>query len=100
MSTGRLHACALFGDGSLKCWGQNNSQELGSTSAAGRQTTAVLADRLSAVKVLSVSAGEANTCAVLEGNIAACWGFNAFFKNGNGVSAGFQVEPKPVLIVP
>jgi alpha-tubulin suppressor-like RCC1 family protein len=100
ISTGRLHACAVLQDGSLKCWGQNNSQQLGSTTAAARQTTAVVADRLSAVNVLGVSAGEANTCAVLEGNIAACWGFNMSFKNGNGIETGNQVTPHPVLVVP
>ena len=75
---GEKHTCAILDDNSLKCWGDNNSGQLGdgTTSGTDRHTpTAVnLGDGRSAQ---SVSLGTSHTCAILDDDSLLCWGNSA-----------------------
>ncbi len=87
-------ACAIMGDGSVRCWGGNSVGQLGlgMTSA----TPAVIAARVPAlVGVVDLSAGSQHVCASLSAGTLSCWGGNAQGQIGNGTTA---VAPSPINI--
>lgn len=92
VAVGYWHTCAILDDESLKCWGYNNYGQLGTGSSiaqigsvAGQMGDSLAPVDLGAgVKVKSVAAGYAHTCAVLEGGIVKCWGYNGEGQLGLG----------------
>ncbi|MDD9947179.1 MAG: hypothetical protein OXU20_39435 [Myxococcales bacterium] len=97
VTAGGSHTCALLDDASVKCWGANESGELGleDTHARG-DAPGEMGDDLPAVSLgtgrhaVAVSAGAANhTCALLDDGSVRCWGANDFGQLGLG-----DVEPR------
>jgi alpha-tubulin suppressor-like RCC1 family protein len=78
VAAGFAHACAIV-DGSLRCWGDNASGQLGVGDRERRAvpTPVTLADRAAVV-----SLGEAHSCAVLADGSLWCWGSNAELQLG------------------
>ncbi|MFN3198639.1 MAG: thrombospondin type 3 repeat-containing protein [Bradymonadia bacterium] len=81
--SGHYHNCALFNDGRAKCWGYNNSGQLGIESTSTRGTSAThMGDNLAFVNVgagrtiTDIDAGGNHTCATLDDNTVKCWGEN------------------------
>ncbi len=84
ISAGRYHACAILDDNTLKCWGANESGQLGLGhtdtlgDAAGEMgdnlATVNLGNGLNAEKVYC---GLSFTCAILNTGATKCWGINA-----------------------
>src|SRR5262249_29481356 len=70
LAVGAEHACALIADGTLRCWGRNNSGQLGDGSILDRS----LPVQPSITNVVAVSAGRATTCALLVDGTVHCWG--------------------------
>ena len=73
VAPGGDHTCALFDDGSVACWGNNASGQLGdgtTTNATAPVTVTGLTN------VTSVTAGGSHTCATRSNNTVACWGNN------------------------
>jgi alpha-tubulin suppressor-like RCC1 family protein len=91
IATGDLFACALMNGGTVDCWGQNYSGELGngSVSADVPNPTPVVA--LTGVK--QISAGSAVACAVLSTGAVDCWGQLTASLNPN---EGWVDTPTPV----
>jgi alpha-tubulin suppressor-like RCC1 family protein len=79
--TGRLCACALLDDDSVKCWGRNHMGQVGNGLTAD-QFTPVSVDLGSTAK--SVSALELHACAVLSTGSVKCWGHNNRGQLGDG----------------
>jgi len=86
IAIGGGHACALTTQyGSVKCWGDNASGELGNGGGANSSTPVVVSglDR-----VASIAAGYHHSCAVREDAIdygrVYCWGGNEHGQLGNG----------------
>jgi alpha-tubulin suppressor-like RCC1 family protein len=88
LAAGLNHACALHEDGTVRCWGANESGQLGQGDAVGRGGTyavgAVPDTRVSALpavslggKALGVFARGNTSCALREDGSLACWGNNA-----------------------
>jgi alpha-tubulin suppressor-like RCC1 family protein len=75
---GDYHSCAVDG-GAVRCWGYNDSGQLGNNTMAN-SSSPVRVHGLS--HVVAVTAGEYNTCAVIDSGIAKCWGDNAFHELG------------------
>lgn len=78
---GYEHTCALFVDGSLKCWGFNSGGQLGLGDAQSRGDGAnEMGGNLPSVLLgtnrtaVAVAAGESHTCAVLDDATLKCWG--------------------------
>lgn len=68
---GWAHTCALLSTGTVKCWGNNETAQLG----AG--TTSVYAEPVTVTGIstaVAVAAGVAHTCAVLSDGTVKCWG--------------------------
>lgn len=91
LAMGQWHRCALLDDGTLKCWGRNDSGQLGLGDAIDRGSNlADMGDHLPAVnlgtnrRALQVSAGALHTCALMNTGQVACWGSNEGGRLGLG----------------
>ncbi|MFH1435474.1 MAG: hypothetical protein ABIJ56_07130, partial [Pseudomonadota bacterium] len=89
ISLGQEHACALMVNG-IKCWGGNNSGQLGD----GTNTSRAFPDYVETLDtgVADVVCGGFHTCALLETGGMKCWGQGTYGKLGNGSTSN---EPRP-----
>lgn len=88
VSANGLHSCAKFSSTSLlACWGNNTQGQLGvpAVSTVTASPVGVV------VRVKTVAAGSANTCAMTGDAHVACWGDNSFGQLGVG-----STTPSPV----
>lgn len=80
------HTCAILADNSLKCWGINNSGQLGYDDFNWRGQTIASITSLSPVNlgqgVKQVAPGYGHTCAILMDNSLKCWGANDYGQLG------------------
>ncbi|MBI2606671.1 MAG: hypothetical protein HYW49_11395 [Deltaproteobacteria bacterium] len=80
VAVGRLHACALLDDGTVKCWGYNGYGELGLGDTATRTTPTGPVDLGTGRTAVEIAAGYDFTCALLDSGAAGsrvkCWGRN------------------------
>ncbi|MBS2018281.1 MAG: hypothetical protein JST00_35755 [Deltaproteobacteria bacterium] len=81
VSAGYYHTCALLEGGKVKCWGSNRSGELGQGDIESRGTKPnEMGAKLPPIDLdgvaTAVVAGDASTCALLEGGKVKCWGAN------------------------
>jgi alpha-tubulin suppressor-like RCC1 family protein len=74
VSFGGSHACAIVSGGFVRCWGANDSGQLGDGSRMDRPRP-VLVSGLS--NVARLSTGESHTCAILKTGELYCWGDNS-----------------------
>ena len=81
VAAGLNHSCALLSDGTVKCWGDNSSGELGNGSTTDSSNPVVATGVTGA---LAISTGSLDTCVVLAAGTASCWGDNTNGKLGNG----------------
>ncbi|MCX5859617.1 MAG: fibronectin type III domain-containing protein [Proteobacteria bacterium] len=102
ISAGYSHTCVLTRAGGVKCWGINDSGQLGLGEISGPEycTDSMPCSRfprevqnLSSV-IAMISAGAFHTCALTGGGGLKCWGDNAFGQVGDGTTKprGFPVD--------
>ena len=91
ISGGFYHTCALLQDGTVQCWGDNDSGQIGNTLAYSSvpMTVAGISN------AVGVSAGAYHTCALLADGTARCWGRNSNGQLGNGATTNSS-SPVPV----
>jgi alpha-tubulin suppressor-like RCC1 family protein len=83
LSFGYSHVCAVLDNGSVKCWGGNESGQLGvgNTSDQGNDP-GEMGDALKAVPLGPgrtahfVATGQSHSCAILDNGTVVCWGLN------------------------
>lgn len=78
LALGERHSCARFGDGRLKCWGDNRSLQLGpgNDPAVGDEPIDIGPNLGTVLEGVSdVAAGSDHTCALQSGDVK-CWGSN------------------------
>lgn len=81
VAAGLFHGCALDAAGLARCWGANESGQLGDGSTTDRAAPVPVATDL---RFGSIAAGLAQTCAVAAGGQAVCWGANLGGQLGDG----------------
>jgi TPR repeat protein len=89
VSAGENYTCALFDDHSVKCWGANAGGQLGLGDTTNRgDKPGEMGASLPAVdfgpgrSAVAISAGDGNTCAVLDDQSIKCWGANGAYRGG------------------
>lgn len=85
LATRASHTCAAFSDGSARCWGRNDTGQLGDGSTSNRNAPVVVAG-LSGMAALALSVGELHSCARLSGGALRCWGDNWYGQLGDGTT--------------
>lgn len=110
IAAGALDTCALLSDGTVDCWGDNVSGELGNGVRHGPETCAnavACSKKPVAVYgltgVTDIAVGGASACAVVGGSTVECWGDNTFGELGDGTSEGplgcsLTCSPTPVVV--
>jgi len=91
IEAGAFHTCAVLDNGSVKCWGDNASGQLGlgdtedRGDAGGEMGDALPAASLGSGRTaVAVSAGAGYTCAILDDASVKCWGENGKGQLGLG----------------
>lgn len=69
--TPKSHMCALLNNGTVKCWGANESGQLGNNSTTDAKLP-VTVTGLTGVKAIAV--GETSSCAITNAGALKCWG--------------------------
>jgi alpha-tubulin suppressor-like RCC1 family protein len=72
VSVGVAHSCAVYDDGTARCWGSNGSGQLGRLPTDPRSTPGEAIDLPG--PVASITAGSEHTCALLDDGSVWCWG--------------------------
>jgi len=99
VSPSGYHTCAVLGDGSAKCWGYNGEGSFGDgTTDDSRTPVSVVGfDGSTPVKsVVSISSGDATSCAVSGTGVAYCWGYNYNGQVGDGTNSDSLVPAQVV----
>jgi alpha-tubulin suppressor-like RCC1 family protein len=96
IASGDGYSCALTSGGTLSCWGGNTHGELGSGSLtpADSPTPLAVTGIGSDARALATLGG-CQTCAVLTGGRAVCWGWNNKGQLGNGTMTD---SPTPIIV--
>ena len=84
ISAGDNYTCALLADATVKCWGNNDTGQLGDGSNTSSHAPVTVAGVSGAV---AISAGRFHACAVLSDGTARCWGANDSGQLGDGSTA-------------
>jgi len=93
LAVGGSHVCQVNGDGTVRCWGNNGSGQIGD----GTTTTRLTPVSVPAVSsIVAIAAGASHTCALFPGGTAVCWGDNARGQLGDGTTAT-RTSPVTVL---
>jgi subtilisin-like proprotein convertase family protein len=83
ITTGNNHTCALAAAwGDVKCWGENNSGQVGDGSTTDRHTPVEVTGLMAGAT--AIAAGGEHTCAVLYSGRMKCWGDNNPGQLGDG----------------
>jgi alpha-tubulin suppressor-like RCC1 family protein len=88
VTVGNPYTCAIFKDGTARCWGDNNDGQLGDGTTSDKLGPTVVSG-LSNVRSISASfhsSFEDRTCVVLEDGTARCWGDNSYDQLGDGTT--------------
>ncbi len=91
LAAGWRNTCAILDDGSVKCWGDNSSGQLGQGDQVSRGDTAgEMGDALPAIALgagrtaVAIAIGEVHACALLDDGSVKCWGNNGLGVLGIG----------------
>ena len=92
VNAGAAHTCVVSGLGTVQCWGDNSSGQLGDGTTTG-SSRPVAVGGLGGV--VAVAAGFLHTCALTNGGTVTCWGKNSGGQLGNGNTTD---SPSPVPV--
>lgn len=84
LDAGGSHTCAVLSDGTVQCWGANNSAQLGDGTRIGKAQPVTVSGLPG--RVTAVGAGSVHTCALLTEGGVFCWGGNENSQLGDGTA--------------
>lgn len=84
LAAGSQHTCALLSSGEVMCWGLNSSGQVGDGTNINRAIP-VKVKGLNG-KIVAITAGLNNTCALKANNETMCWGDNSSGQFANGTN--------------
>jgi alpha-tubulin suppressor-like RCC1 family protein len=93
VSGGNVQTCALASGGAVKCWGLNNTGQLGDGTTTDHITPAPVSGLTSGVTAITARQGYA--CALTAAGGVKCWGTNEYGQLGNGTTIN-QLMPLSV----
>ncbi len=99
LALGDTHTCALFSDGTTRCWGKFNDGQLGIASLDGGTANSIVdlpTPVVGLTDATSIAAGTKHTCAATASGGVSCWGNDVYGQLGIGSSAASLV---PVSVV-
>ena len=100
LSCQQEHACVLFEDGDIKCWGTSYDGALGAGSKVkvpvDLETPPIDLGLRGDVEVQDVCVGRFNSCALLNNGEVKCWGSNGNGYTGPGQSKNLGRAPREV----
>lgn len=91
------HACALSSDGTVRCWGENMSGELGSGN--DHNSPVPIPVHGLPANVLSVAVGAHHSCALIGGK-PYCWGNACYGQLGDSEEGCSTFNPKKGQLAP
>ncbi len=92
LASNDAHNCALDAAGTVRCWGNNSSGQLGNTTTTDNHVPQVVTLPGPAV---DVAAGSNHSCAALATGAVWCWGSGTSGELGNGAATD-STSPVPV----
>ncbi len=95
VALGVHHTCVRLMNGSVQCWGRNDSGQLGDRTLVLRRAPVAVTGLTG---VVQIAAGEQHTCARIADGTVQCWGQNAIGQLGNG-STGMSTVPVRVSML-
>ncbi|MGK4000991.1 hypothetical protein WMF31_00095 [Sorangium sp. So ce1036] len=100
ISAGTNHTCAIFEGGFVKCWGRNESGQLGlgdtdPRGVSSAYNTIPFVNLGKGRTAKAISAGGSHTCAILDDDTVKCWGSGSNGVLGIGVSTSTVVGDSP-----
>lgn len=94
VSPGRTFTCALTKQGGVKCWGKNNSGQLGDGTTETRLSAVDVVGFPSGVQAVEV--GQVHTCVLTTQGGVKCWGYNGYGELGDGTT---ESKATPVDVI-
>ena len=94
LAAGYGHACALLGNGTIRCWGGNGEGELGNGTTASPGTPEPVAVS-NITGATAITTGAYHACALLGNGTLQCWGRNGQGQLGDGT---FMNSSTPVPV--
>jgi len=83
IASGGLYSCVI-GSGSIKCWGQNGSGQLGNGATTDSYLPVSVSGITDAVSI--TASGSGHTCALRSNGTIKCWGNNQYGQLGDGTT--------------
>ncbi len=92
ITAGRNHTCALLMDGSVRCWGLNDSGQIGNGMVESQDAPRIAPTAVTGLSnVTQVAAGGSHTCALLMDGTVRCWGWAGVGQLGGATTTNCQV---------
>lgn len=95
---GNWHGCAATTSGQLFCWGYNINGQIGRSGASSSVPLSVNSGSLAGKRILRVTGGVFNTCALTTDGSVSCWGYGGAGQLGDGTTTVTQTTPVSVAL--
>ncbi|MEQ1518423.1 MAG: dockerin type I domain-containing protein [Usitatibacteraceae bacterium] len=95
ISAGSFHTCALTTSGGVKCWGVNQTGQLGIDPAQSQSTFPIDVPGLTS-GIADIAAGGSHTCALTTTGGVKCWGLNQNGQLGDNGPLTVRFSPTDV----
>lgn len=89
VAVGVTHSCALINDGTVKCWGNNGSGQLGNGTFISSDIPVDVVNL--SRPAIALTALNYSNCAILDDSSVQCWGAGISGSLGNGILANSSV---------